>query len=470
VNGDYFPRAHPTFEVRAKIRWNRAIASSFIGQWEQYLELENGIGCFFVAPENATFRMVMGIIGKLVRHIRDAISHWLMYLIIRKVVMGSMQQMTSQAKCQTPVGRISQKKRQFQIGLSFAAVFASLVGASCHALGQVGSSMKAPSAARKVKAMIVTMFDGESKTWLDRQGPWETIKVPGLAPKYPVVHCNRQEVCVITTDMGHANAAASIMALAFSNQFDLSKTYFLVAGIGGIDPMQGTLGSTAWARFLVEFGAQWEVDGRERPAEWQSGFIGEGSTAPDSLPTITNHTEVFELNAELVNAGFTLSRDVALADNPEAKASRAKFAYAPANQPPSVIECDTLSDDTWWAGKLIGERARTWTKILTQGKGTYCTSQQEDNATFEALTRAASVGRVDRKRIAVLRSGSDFDRQYEGQTAMESLFSFQSAGGFAPAIENLYRAGLPLITNIVEHWPEWEGGVPSDLHQTGNAR
>lgn len=49
------------------------------------------------------------------------------------------------------------------------------------------------SQGREVKVMIVTMFDLEAKTWLDRLGPWDTTSVPGLAPDYQDVHCNRKE-------------------------------------------------------------------------------------------------------------------------------------------------------------------------------------------------------------------------------------------------------------------------------------
>nr|WP_302479031.1 hypothetical protein [Burkholderia lata] len=31
---------------------------------------------------------------------------------------------------------------------------------------------------------------------------------------------------------------------------------------------------------------------------------------------------------------------------------------------------------------------------------------------------------------------------------------------FAPATENLYRAGNPLVQDIVTHWGEWRDGVP----------
>jgi purine nucleoside permease len=358
---------------------------------------------------------------------------------------------------------MSNLKRHFRGSFIVGIIAAAMAGTCSAPLTRAQLSSRAGAHRREVRVMIVTMFGLEAKVWLDHLGPWDTIRIPGLSPDYPDVHCNRQSVCVMTTDMGHANAAASIMALTFSDVFDLRKTYFLVTGIAGIDPMQGTLGSPAWARYLVDFGLQWEIDSREKPAEWPSGFIAIGASRPEDPSKFQYHTEVFELNAKLADIAFALSKDVPLADSSEAKATRAKYKFAPANQPPRVVQCDTLTADTWWAGNLIGERARVWTKQLTHGKGTYCTTQQEDNATYAALMRAASAGRVDAKRVAVLRAGSDFDQPHEGQSAFESLSSFETAGGVAPAIENLYRTGLPLITNINENWQKWRDGVPDRL-------
>ncbi len=95
------------------------------------------------------------------------------------------------------------------------------------------------------------------------------------------------------------------------------------------------------------------------------------------MPPLDYKTEVFRLNPALANAAYALSRNTVLADSTEAQAARARYAYAPANQPPAVIQCDTLSGDTWWSGKQLGERARAWTRQLTDGKGVYCTTQQE---------------------------------------------------------------------------------------------
>lgn len=61
-----------------------------------------------------------------------------------------------------------------------------------------------PGNGRDVKVMIISMFGPEGQVWLDNLGPWKAIKVPGLSPDYPEVHCNRHDVCVLTTGMGHA--------------------------------------------------------------------------------------------------------------------------------------------------------------------------------------------------------------------------------------------------------------------------
>jgi purine nucleoside permease len=346
-----------------------------------------------------------------------------------------------------------------------AAVFtlAACSAASAFAQDAADPAVAKPAAqaARPVKVMIVTMFGPEAQAWLDKLGPWQDVPVAGLSPDYPAVHCNRQDVCVVTTGMGYANAASSIMALTFSSRFDLRHTYFLVSGIAGVDPARGTLGSAAWAKYLVDFGLQWELDAREIPPGWSGGYLGINTKNPTDKPPLDYRNEVFQLNPQLADAAYALSRNVKLSDNPQAQAARAKFDYAPANQPPTVIQCDESSGNTWFSGTLLGERAREWTRILTDGKGVYCMTAQEDNATFEALKRAASAKRVDLNRVAVLRTGSDFDRPHAGQTSVDNLLNYADQGGFPLATANLYLAGNPLVQDIVRNWRAWRDGVPS---------
>jgi purine nucleoside permease len=74
------------------------------------------------------------------------------------------------------------------------------------------------------------------------------------------------------------------------------------------------------------------------------------------------------------------------------------------------------------------------------------------------LKRGAAAGVVDISRVADLRTGANFDRPYPGETADASLHS--SSGGFPIACENIYRAGSPVVRDIVAHWDQWERGIP----------
>jgi purine nucleoside permease len=315
---------------------------------------------------------------------------------------------------------------------------------------------------RALKAVIISMFPPEAAPWIEPFQLKEEIKVPGLSPDHPTIKCNADDVCLMIAGMGHANVAASTMALTFDPRFDLRKTYFLIAGISGIDPARGTTGTATWARYLVDVGIAHEIDAREMPKQWKVGYIGIMTKGPGEKPKFEYRTEVAQLDEALLQKALALSKGVQLADNDKAKAYRAKYKKAPANQPPQVIQCDTLGGDTWWHGHKLGQHARDWTKLLTDGKGVYCTTQQEDNATYNALERAAAAGKVDLKRLAVLRTGSNFDRPYPGQTAYASLMASTNgaSGGFEPATKNLAIVGGTLVRDIVKNWMAWEAGVP----------
>jgi purine nucleoside permease len=335
---------------------------------------------------------------------------------------------------------------------AFAAVVSVALFSLCVSAG------KAETAPRKAKVLIISLFAPEAAPWTKNLALDQKIAVPGLSPDYPAALCNSDDVCLITTGMGHANAATSTMALMFSRQLDLSRSYILIAGIAGIDPAMGTLGTAAWARYLVDFGLQQEIDAREKPAGWNTGYVGIEAADPAAKPKLDYRTEVFQLNEPLLQKALQLSSGATLADNDTAMKYRSNYPSAPANQPPKVTQCDTLAGDTWWHGSLIGERARQWVALLTDGKGSYCTTQQEDNAVYEALRRGAAAGLVDTGRVADLRVGANFDRPYPGETADASLHS--SSGGFPIACENIYRAASPVVHDIVAHWDHWELGVP----------
>jgi purine nucleoside permease len=341
-----------------------------------------------------------------------------------------------------------------------ALCLAMVLGAAAH-VERAFADAAPPAAPIAVKVMIISMFKPEAAPWLEALHPDQDITVPGLPEEYPSVHCTHAGVCLMTTAMGHANAAASIMAVAYSGLFDLKKTYFIIAGIAGIDPAQGTLGSAAWARYAVDSGIAFEIDARELPPKWTDGYFGIDTDAPGQVPKFSFHTEVFQLNEALLQKALAVTKSAVLEDSEDIQEYRRHYVEQAARLAPRVIQCDTLSTDTWWVGRHLGEHARTWTRLLTNGAGNYCTSQEEDNATLGALTRAAHSGLIDFKRVALLRTGSDFDRPYEHQTTIDCLRAQRKlTGAFRTATDNLARAAMPLVEAISNDWAQWEAGVP----------
>ena len=316
-----------------------------------------------------------------------------------------------------------------------------------------------PSGARPVKVLLITMFRGEAEAWTSRMTFDDEIRVPGLSPDYPSLRCTRAGVCLMTTGMGHANAAASTMAVAMSPLLDLRSTYFLINGIAGIDPNVGTIGSATWARFAVDYGIAHEIDAREMPIGWKSGYLGIHATDPKTKPALEYRTEVFRLAEPLLQIALALTRNVVLADNDTAKAYRAQYAQPAAKSPPTVLQCDTASGDTYWHGRFPGQWASEWVALLTDGQGRYCTTQHEDNATIEALNRGAASGRLDFARVAVLRTASNFDRPHPSQSAYDSLKA--RSGGYPASTANLFNVGSIVVNDIVARWERWKDGVPS---------
>jgi purine nucleoside permease len=315
---------------------------------------------------------------------------------------------------------------------------------------------EAPSFAPKV--LVVTMFGGEAKPWLEGETLTRRIAVPGLAKAYPEIACTDGALCVMTTGMGYANAASSISALVFGGRFDLSETYFLIAGIAGVDPGQGTLGSAYWARYAIDGGLQNEIDAREMPAGWSTGYVAIGAAGPGQKVDLRYGSEIYRLNEDLLQAAYGLSKDVPLSDSDAAKAYRAKYQSGPAASPPAVSICDTISSDTWWHGARLGAAMQAWAKLITDGAANVCTTQQEDNATLTALKRGSDAGLLDFDRVALLRTASNFDREAPGQTAAESLSA--RSGGYPPSVTNAYRVAGALAHAVVADWRRWSAGPP----------
>jgi len=96
---------------------------------------------------------------------------------------------------------------------------------------------------------------------------------------------------------------------------DLTKAYWLIAGISGVDPDDASIGSAAWAEWVIDGDLGHEIDGREIPADWKTGMIPLRKAKPYELPRAADEGEVYHLLPSLVDWAYRLTRDVKLEDN-----------------------------------------------------------------------------------------------------------------------------------------------------------
>jgi purine nucleoside permease len=137
------------------------------------------------------------------------------------------------------------------------------------------------------------------------------ITVTGFSLLFPHAHCNSDySICQVTPGEAEINIASSITALYLSPIFDLTKTYFLIGGIAGVEPYGGTLGSVAFARYAIQVALQYEIDAREIPWNWTTGYFPLSAFSPTEYPESIYGTEVFELNLNLRAKAMSLASKI----------------------------------------------------------------------------------------------------------------------------------------------------------------
>ncbi len=326
------------------------------------------------------------------------------------------------------------------------------------------------SAPIPVKVVVVAMFEpgedtgdtpGEYQLWVEREHLDQVIP---LAAGYRHVRMNRDGVLGMVTGVGTAKAAASVMALGLDPRFDLSKAYWLVAGIGGGDPADVSLGSAVWANHVIDGDLGYEIDARDLPKDWTTGMVPLRKSRPFELPVRAElEGEAYTLNGALANWAYRLTKDTPLADSDALRASRARFSgFANAQKPPFVAIGDTLSSSTFWHGTRMEDWANQWVRYYTAGAGNYMISAMEDTGTMQSLTLLSQAGRVDPQRVMVLRTVSNFDREPPGSTAAEDLKGLVGSkySAYLPALEAAQRVGSRVVHFLVEHWAECAAATP----------
>jgi len=168
-------------------------------------------------------------------------------------------------------------------------------------------------------------FEPERTPWIEPAQLYSNISFVGASPMFPDVACDiGLTTCIVTTGEGEINAAStsefqlsppsptrahpllsslqSWPSLSVQSSTSPSPTSsLLVVGqphlslyrlttdlsffaVAGISSEVGTLGSAAWARFVVQGGLAYQIDGREIPSNWTDAYWALGTKQPGEMP------------------------------------------------------------------------------------------------------------------------------------------------------------------------------------------
>jgi len=322
-----------------------------------------------------------------------------------------------------------------------------------------------------VKAVVLTMFEngevtgdrpGELQLWVERNPGVRAFDFP--LGEFPLYYRD-DGLLLVCLGGGIPNATASTMALGLDPRFDLTRAYWLVAGIAGGDPQDLSLGSAAWATHVVDGDLAYEIDAREIPDSWPYGFIPLGASEPAEGPQDvstgwTLDTIHFALNPDLAQWAYELTRAVPLLDTPAMQAFRSAFTdHSRAQRPPFVTLGETLSASTYWHGEKLNTWANDWLRAYAGEGANFMTSNMEDSGTLTALHRLGRRGLVDPERVLVLRTASNYTMPPAGRSAAWSTTAAYPDQGLG-ALETAQRLGQTVVDALIAGWDAYAETLP----------
>jgi len=329
-----------------------------------------------------------------------------------------------------------------------------------------------------VRVVVVATFElgndsgdtpGEFQYWVERLPLTQTLSFP--VGRRALRYNPKMHVLGIVVGSGSINSSASIMALGLDPRFDLSKAYWIIAGIAGINPNTGSVGSAAWAEWVVDRDLTHEIDAREIPLDWSTGLVPLARTRPfqdpPPPPGIFSPT-VYHLNVGLVNWAYQLTVNIRLDDSAELQAIRARYLDQPeALRAPRVMKGDEVSANDWWLGKLMNKAAEDWMTYWTARQGISVTTAMEDCGVIHSLQMLSQSRRVDAERVLVLRTAANYTAPPKDQSAADLLADESSSdsathlSAYIPSLEAAYRVGSPVVNALSSNWAQYSSHLPS---------
>jgi purine nucleoside permease len=303
-----------------------------------------------------------------------------------------------------------------------------------------------------VKVFIAAMFEigensgdksGEFQYWYQRYFKnSQPIDVKGaLNP----VYCNKNGVCGGVLGMGKVASSASMQAILLNQQFDFSRSFYILSGVGGTPPSKGTIGDVSWGSWLIDY----DLGHRWSPEEGEVG-------APTFMPRKGyENIRRYQLNPLLVDWSMALSTDTKLKDSPSAQAYRTRYPQIAARRLPKVLKGTHMTGDTFFHGPGLSKQAQYITELY--GADDYITTEMEAAAITQVISRIHGT-----QRILSLRGSVNFDQGHPNETTLEHLDPApgETAGGFTETVENIVLVGAKVTDHITNNWQIWQQGVP----------
>jgi purine nucleoside permease len=321
----------------------------------------------------------------------------------------------------------------------------------------------APASARpiEVRMVVVTAFEIGKDTG-DRPGEYQAwaAVTPEIMP-FPAGYRHlrydpKRHMLLLSTGMGTNRAAVSTMALGLDPRFDLSHAYWMVAAIAGVDPRAGSVGSAAWIGDVVDTDYSYGVDPREAPAGWTTGTFPRDRAKPYQGPRGDPQYNLYALDKPLRDWAFALTKGTTLPDSAALQTIRAAYAGFPAAQtPPAVLKGAEATGQTFWHGALMTAHAEKWVAYWTDGGEPFVMTGMEDTGVANALATLGRMGRVDPKRLLVLRTASNYTMPPPGGADAATSLTAESKGlsAMQASLDAAFEVGSRVVDTISGNWP-----------------
>lgn len=330
------------------------------------------------------------------------------------------------------------------------------------------ASAPARAAPLEVRVVVVTAFEigedtgdkaGEFQAWAQVMPQKIPFKTGFRDLRYDPI----RKVLLLSTSMGTNRAAISTMALGLDPRFDLSKSYWLIAAIAGVNPNQGSVGSAAWIGAVVDSDFGYAIDPRETPKGWSTGLIPFDRKAPYQTPAPpAPNYNLFPLNTGLRDWAFDLTKGSAIADNAALQALRAPYVGLPmAQTPPRVLKGDEVSGQAFWHGDILNGHYEAWANYWTGDQDGFVMTGMEDTGVLAAIDALGRAGRADPQRVLVLRTASNYTTQPPGGDAATNLLGDHTG---VPALQSsldaAFKTGDIVVDALSGNWSRYAEKVP----------